>query len=994
MHGKPLLLTVAFLLVVGTATVFAAFQTGNSYHGFKLLEKRFVDEVNAECLLFEHEKSGARVLKIAADDPNKTFSIGFKTIPQSDAGTPHIMEHSVLNGSKNFPVKSPFDVLLKGSLNTFLNAMTGSDVTIYPVASMNEKDYFNLMHVYLDAVFYPRIYDDPRILKQEGWHHELAETDGEVVYKGVVYNEMKGAFSSPSRELYYQAYKHLFPETAYGYSSGGYPQAIPSLTYEDFVDFHRTYYHPSNSYIFLYGDADVNQELEFINETYLSNYERSNKKVEMPVQPSFAAPKQVTAHYSISEEADVEDQTYLSKSYVIGRGDDRALVMALQVLREVLVNSESAPLRLALQDAEIGRDVSSYVDDIKQNVFMITVQNANPEEQNAFDEVIQTTLAQVVRDGLDKEAVEGAINRMEFRLREGDDAQKGLTYNFQALAGWWYANDPFVSLEYEEPLAQVKTALETNYLEQIIQDHMLDNPHALTLVLEPKPGLESEINDAVEAELQEYKEQLTEEQRDALVKETQALIEYQKREDSPEALATIPLLDIQDINPKAEWYDVQEKEITEVPVLHYDEFTNNVVYTRLMFDARVLPQEKIPYTALLAEVMGSMNTTNYTYGDLDNALNIHTGGFSTYLNTYLKERSDEQLVPKFVVSCKSMNSKIDKMMELMAEIINESVYSDSERLEAVLTRHQSRLDARIKSDGLGYARTRLASYFSNDGMFDELTSGVTYYQFVTELVEQYDERSQEIVEHLQEVAALLFTRDNMLVTLTCDDKDVPAFAEQLMPFVETLESNPPESQTWAFDFDKKNEGLLSASKVQYVLQGYDFKKLGHEWDGKMRVLNQVLSRDYLQNTIRVIGGAYGGFSSFSENGQVYFASYRDPNLTETLENYRASTDFIKEFEADDEAMTRFIIGTVARMDRPLTPSEKGNVAVRYHLEGVTQADKQLERDAVLATSPEDIRAMQSLVADILSQDAYCVYGSEEKIKEAKQVFGELVELAQ
>ncbi|RQW03962.1 peptidase, partial [candidate division KSB1 bacterium] len=530
-------------------TVYADFEKGQSYFGFELKEKKFVQEVNATCLLFEHTQSGARLLKIAADDDNKTFSIAFKTVPESDAGTPHIMEHSVLNGSKNFPVKSPFDVLAKGSLNTFLNAMTGSDITIYPVASMNDKDYFNLMHVYLDAVFNPLIYDDPRILKQEGWHHELTDAEAPIVYKGVVYNEMKGAYSNPVRELEYQVGRHLFPDNAYRFSSGGYPKAIPSLSLEAFLDYHRKYYHPSNSYIFLYGDADLSAELEFIDREYLSSYQRSDAKVSLPLQQPFAAMKKATAFYPVAAEADTVEQTYLAVSYVCGTNIEQKLTTALDILADVLVNQESGPVRIALQKQGIGKDVRAMVDPMQQNVFQIYVQNANPHESDRFLGVIRETLTQLVSDGLDKQAAEGTLNRLEFRLREGDDAQKGLTYNFRALNGWFFADDPFLSLEWEKPLAAIKKEMQEGYLEKVIQDYLLDNQHALLLTMKPKPGLEALLNDEVSQELGAFKASLSPEEIGRLVEETRELLDYQQREDDPTALATIPMLDLRDINP-------------------------------------------------------------------------------------------------------------------------------------------------------------------------------------------------------------------------------------------------------------------------------------------------------------------------------------------------------------------------------------------------------------------------------------------------------------
>ncbi|MFC2087986.1 insulinase family protein [Calditrichota bacterium] len=987
-------LSLSLLLILAFSfALHAEYNVGESYHGFKLKDKHFVKEVNADCYYFEHEKSGARLLKIAADDPNKTFSISFKTVPESDAGTPHIMEHSVLNGSKNFPVKSPFDVLSKGSLNTFLNAFTGKNITSYPVASMNDKDFFNLMYVYLDAVLNPLIYDDPRILNQEGWHHELTHKDSAAVYKGVVYNEMKGAFSSPTRELDYQIYKELFPDNAYRYSSGGYPQAIPTLTRADFLNFHKKYYHPSNSYIYLYGNADLDKELQFIDAEYLSKYEKSDAKGFFPLQKPFKEMKKINAYYSAAEDAKTEDQTYLALNYVSGLNTDQKLLFALQILDEVLVSSESAPLRLALQEAGIGKEVNAYVDDLKQNVFQIVVQNANPDDTDKFYALVTDKLKEIVKNGLDENAVEGTLNRIEFNLREGDDAQKGLTYNYQAMNSWFFADDPFPGLEYEKPLAELKETIKEGYLESVIKKYFIDNNHVLLLTMQPKPGLEKENDAKIAKELDEFTATLSDKDKETLVKETNELIDYQKREDSEEALATIPLLDIKDINRDVEWYDVSEQKVLDVPVIYHETFTNSVVYTRLNFDLQVLPVDMIPYTALLAEVMGSLNTENYTYGDLDNALNKHTGGFNTSLTSYLKDRNDKNLMPKFVVSSKAMNNKIDKMFELIEEIVNKTNYTDKDRLKAILTRHQSRLDSRIKRDGLGYARTRMQSYYSNQGMFNELRNGIEYYWFVTDLVDNFEEKADDIISNLSNIVSQLFTKENLVIGSTCSNSDFSDFLKQTENFINSLPSKKSNTKKWTFNPEKKNEGLLSASKVQYVIKGYDIKKLGYEWNGKIRVLNQILSREFIRNQVRVIGGAYGGWTSFSPTGQAYFGSYRDPNLSKTLENYDSSPGYLNDFTADDQTMTRFIIGTISRLDQPMTPSEQGNLAFRRSLEGTTKSYVQEEREAVLATTVEDIKSMKQMVSDVLSQNNYCVYGNEEKLKSEKDLFKELVKLS-
>ncbi len=791
LNRKTLLSFIGIFFMLLTINSFAQYEVGQDYHGFKLLKKEFVKEVNAECYYFIHVKSGARLLKIAADDPNKTFSIAFKTVPQSDCGTPHIIEHSVLNGSKNFPVKSPFDVLAKGSLHTFLNAMTGSDMTIYPVASMNDKDYFNLMHVYLDAVFNPLVLHDKRIFEQEGWHYEEDSVNSPVQYNGVVYSEMKGAFSNPERELNYDMYKNLFPDNCYGFSSGGYPMTIPHLTYENFIKFYKRFYHPSNSYIFLYGNADLDKELKFIDSNYLSNYNKIDVNSDIPLQKPFKVMKDVTTYYSATGGSDTTNQTYLSLSFVIGLNTNRALVMSLNMLSDLLVNQESAPIRLALQKAGIGKDVNAWVDDIEQNVFNITVQNANPAEKEKFKEIVFNTLKDVAKNGLDSLAVQGALNRAEFNLREGNDAQKGLSYNFKAIPTWFFENDPFPGLEYEKSLAKLKSGINKNSLEDIIKTDMIDNPHSLLLTCVPKPGLEKINDEKIDKELSDYKASLSKQQVKEVVQNTKDLKAYQKKEDSPEALAKIPLLSLKDINPEAQWYSLDKQTVDNIPVLAHNEFTNGVVYAKLNFDMRVLPENLIPYAALLSEVMGSMNTENYSYSDLEKQLNINTGGFNTYLNCYAKNMSDSSLIPKFVVSSKAMNDKIGKMFDLMSEIVNKTKYADKDRLKEVLTRDESRIEANAKSNGYHYAQTRLTSYISNQGMFNELTDGVSYYRFISGLAKNYDTKSDEIISSLVKTAKLLFTKDNCIAAVTCAEEDMPRYLKEFgIMLISLLKVNP------------------------------------------------------------------------------------------------------------------------------------------------------------------------------------------------------------
>lgn len=970
----------------------ATYISNSIYNGFRLLEQHFIDEVNANCLYFEHVKSGARLFKIMADDDNKTFCIGFKTLPGSDNGAPHIMEHSVLNGSKNFQVKSPFDVLLKGSLSTFLNAFTSKDYTMYPVASINDKDYFNLMYVYLDAVFNPLIYNDIRILQQEGWHYELTAKEEPVIYTGVVYNEMKGAFSDPHRELWYQVFRHLFPDSPYGFESGGHPDAIPTLTYQDFIAFHQKYYHPGNSYIYLYGNADLEKELAFINTAYLDGFQRTSDQITLADQDPFNEMKVATEYYPVVEGADCTNQTFLTWNFVAGPNTDLALTMALDILCEVLVNQESAPVRLALQEAGIGQDVSASSSNFKQHALQIVAMNANPGDKQRFLEIIQQTLAQVISDGLDKQEIEGVINRMEFRLREGDDAQKGLTCLNHSLARWFFGDDPFSGLQYEKTLREVKKALTENFLEKIIEKYFLDNPHSLLLSLEPAPGLDKTRSALVEKELAAYKASLTDLEINALVENTRDLIAFQQRDDSAEALASVPSLKIGDIDPNTIPIEMKEEYLDEVPCISHSQFTNGVIYMNLCFDLQVVPQELIPFAALLSNMIGNLDTEHYTYGELNKTLNIHTGGFYTSLRTYAQGLSDQSILPKFMVSSKTMHYKTEKLLELTSEILTGTSYRDANRIKTLLSRHQSHLDAQMKGNGFQVANRRLSSYFSNQGMISELTGGASYYWFVTDLLRDFDQNTSQVISKLELVAKLLFNRENLVVSATCARNDRELFYQFLQPFLLQLPAAGYEIKEWEFDTENRNEGLLAASNVQYVIQGYNFKKLGYTWNGRMSVLNQILSTDWLQTQIRVIGGAYGGFCSISPSGNLTFNSYRDPNLGATFETFKNTVEYLQTFDADEQAMTRYIIGTIAEMDTPLTPSQIGNKALSMYFTKLSDADRQRDRDDVLSTDPSHIREFSRLIADVLKQDAVCVYGNAEKLTSEKHLFKTLIPL--
>ncbi len=962
------------------------------HSAYVLKSEKFIREVNAHCQLLEHTKSGARILKIAADDPNKTFSIAFTTLPESDAGTPHILEHSVLNGSLNFPVKSPFDQLSKSSLNTFLNAMTADDFTVYPVASMNTKDYFNLMHVYLDAVFNPRIYSDDRIFKQEGWHYEINDPSEPIEYKGVVYNEMKGSFSNPEREMFYQIQQKLFEENRYRFSSGGRPGEIPSLTREAFLDFHRRNYHPSNSYIFLYGDAPVNKELEFIHTHYLSHYNRMEAVAPMPVASPFKQIKEHSGYYAVTETDSIEQQTYLSISWIIGTGTDSVMNMALNILAEVLVNQESAPIRKAMQQAGIGKDIYASCHTMMQNMFSIVVLNANASDKQKCIEIIFDVLRETVNNKLNEEILKGTLNRVEFRLREGNDAQKGINYLMRCMPGWIYSGDPFLPLEYENILFLLKDAIDRNYLENMIQKEMVENTTALIYVHEPLQGLEKQNDEKVRAELEHVKSNMTRPDIQKIIEDTRSLIQYQQEEDTPEALTTIPFLKIEDIDPETKWYQPERTSIANIPHLFFDTFTNGIVYMQFWFNLKVIPEDQIPYVSLITQLIGKLSAGPYSYDQLDTEINLNTGGFNASIQTLLPGNNENEMMPRFRLNLKTTSEKLDKALDLTEMIINHTVFDDSERLYELLKRHQSQVENHMMQNGYAVANIRLESYYSQRGQLLDKTRGLDYYRFITRLTGQFSTLGTEIAALLKQIYQLIFSKNNLIAGVTCNESDFKSYSRAFGVFAEKAVNLPVVEQKWTLNPQPLNEGFSTSSKVQYVLQGFNFMKAGMAWNNKWHVLNQILSTDWLQTQVRVIGGAYGGYAHMNRQGSVYFASYRDPNLKQTLDIYKNTADYLDQFEADSDTMTRYIIGTMANLDYPLTPAEKGDQAFRWYFERMTRDLLQTERDEVLSTKADDIRNSGSMIREIISKQVYCVYGNESVIEKHKDLFRNIVRL--
>ena len=961
-------------------------------HGFRLLKQQTVPEIDAKGYAFVHEKSGARLFFLENDDDNKVFSISFRTTPADDTGVAHIVEHSVLCGSRKYPLKEPFVELVKGSLNTFLNAMTFPDKTMYPVASRNDKDFQNLMDVYLDAVFYPVMKETPEIFQQEGWHYEIESAAEPLRYSGVVYNEMKGALSSPDDVLENKVMLSLYPDTTYGFESGGDPDAIPTLTYEGFCAFHSRYYHPSNSYIYLYGALDIEEKLAYLDREYLSSFDRIEPHSEIALQTPFGEMVRQEAAYSISEGEKESEKTFLALSWLVGEADDAEAMLALDILQHALLQTEAAPLKKALMDAKIGKDVSSSFEDaLRQPYMSLIVTGSEAERADELCSLTEKELRRLVDGGIDKTLLEASINRLEFKVREADfgTSPKGLVYNIKIMNSWLYDADPALYLYYEELFQRMREGLKGRYFEEVLEKRLLKNTHRSLVVLKPSKTLSAERDKALAEALEKKKQSFTSEEIEGIVEMNKRLKERQESPETPEALATIPLLALSDIRSEVEKLPLVEREIEGCKTLFSDVFTNKIAYINLWFDAQGVPQEHIPYLYLLTGLLDAVDTESHTYAELSNISNLHTGGISYENSAIARTGEPDSCLPLFRVRARAFVRKLPELFSFLAEVLTESKFTDKKRLEELCGQCRAVLEARVMSASQRSMAARIASYLSPAGAYNEQAM-LSFYSFVADITDHFDERFEELSRTLASLLPLVFTQGGLTIGVTLSKDEYGAFAEEAQKFCRRLPQEKAKPQRYSFDVRAKNEGILSSSRVQYVGKAANFLRLGFSYTGSMDVLETILRYDYFWTKIRVQGGAYGAFTQISRVGTLFFSSYRDPNLKETLDVFDKTADYLASFDVSDREMVKFIIGTISTLDVPLTPQLKGSVAQDRFFRQLTDADRQKTRDEILATRQEDIRALAAVVDACMKENILCVFGNEEKLKENAGLFGSLL----
>ncbi len=983
---------------------------------YEVVERHALADLRAEGYVLRHRKSGARIVLLPNEDSNKVFFIGFRTPPADSTGVAHIIEHTVLCGSREFPIKDPFIEAAKGSLNTFLNAMTYPDKTMYPVASTNEKDFENLMHIYLDAVFRPNIYSNENIFRQEGWHYEVQDSAAgeggvsdqeaagqrelpELTVNGVVYNEMKGVMSSPDDVLNDAVLASLYPDTTYALVSGGDPQVIPDLTYRQYLDFHSRYYHPSNAYIYLYGDMDMEERLRFLDEHYLSDYDFLKVDSEIRPQKTFTQPVECEKTYSILPEEDPRGKAFLSWNAALPIHGDAGKILAFKILDYVLCDAEGAPIKEALREKGIGETVESlYEPGIYQPYYSIAAKYTDPEEKEAFEATIRETLQRLVREGIDRKALLAGINFHEFHYREADFGSypKGLVYGLDLMDTWLYDDrQVWCNLELGSCFDELKKKAESGYFESMIQEYLLDNTHRSTVLLLPVQGLSERMEREQRARLADYARGLSREEWQEIRKAEESLREWQNTPDSEEAMASIPVLERSDLDqtPTLPVTRVLHGEGDGCTVLAHPAPTNGITYLDLCFDVTELDGGQLQQLGIYKILLGAMDTKAHSYQELDNEINIATGGLTPAISGFPNRHDPEHFRILFELSAKVMDPRRKDALDLAGEILLETDWSDTNRMREILEEERASMKAELASAGHSTAAMRAGSMISSLGAIMDDAAGIGLYRLLDEICSNFEKYEKTLPEQMRSLSRLVICRERFFADLTAEEECLSEADSQLQDFCRRLPGNGKAASVLSRSKEavrrpnpRCREGYTTAGQIQFVCRAGNFVRRGLPFRGDLRVLRVILGYDYLWTKVRMLGGAYGCMSSFGQTGTSYFVSYRDPKLQETIAVYEEAADYIRNFQADEKTMTKYVIGAISALDRPLTPSMLGKYSKSCCLTGVTPEDLAAERWQILRCSTGEVREMAEYIQAFLDDGILCVVGSAAKLREAEGIF--------
>ena len=955
--------------------------------GFKLVREEEIPEINTRAQLYRHRATGAEVLSLQNDDENKVFGITFRTPPHDSTGLPHIMEHSVLGGSLKYPVKEPFVELLKGSLNTFVNAMTFPDMTMYPVASQNVQDLYNLIDVYLDAVFYPRI--TPHTLQQEGWHYDLASLDDPLTLKGIVFNEMKGAYSSPDYLLYRHSQHSLFPDTPYGLDYGGDPAEIPNLTYQQFKLFHETYYHPANARIFFYGDDDPEKRLSLL-EAYLDDWKPIVIESKIPLQPHFDRPRQITIPYDAGDEDSGAGRAMLTMNWILMENRDPATALGLTILEHILVATPASPLRKALIDSGLGEDLAGtgLNDQMRQVTFSTGLKGMAVEDADKVGELILQTLASLAQEGIEMDAVEASVNTIEFGLRENNTGNypRGLFLMISSLSTWLYGGDPLAPLAFEAPLRSIKEQLASGepYFETLISDCFVENPHRTTVILEPDATVRQRQETAEAERLAQVRAAMSSDELKGVIENSRELERIQATPDSPEALATIPTLTLADLDRQNKLIPLDMLQEGESTILYHDLFTNGIVYLDVGFNLHTLPQDLLPYVPLFGQALVKIGIETEDFVKLSQRIGRKTGGIWPATVCSAVKGAREGAAWLFMRG-KATVEGADDLLEILRDILLTVKLDNPERFRQMILESKARKEANLAPRGHQVVNTRLKSHFDEAGWAAEQMDGVNSLFFVRQLVEQVENDWPAVLEKLEELRRILLNRDTMLCNVTLDEANWAQFRPKLASFVAALPAAPAELAQWSPEYSPAFEGLTIPAKVNYVAKGAKLYEHGYQLHGSISVIANYVGMTWIWERVRVQGGAYGGYCLFDQRSGVWgFLSYRDPNLIGTLENYDGTSQFLRQLDLSEEELTKSIIGAIGRMDACQLADAKGYASMVRYLVNESDEERQAFREEVLSTTVADFNAFAEVLERVNESGLVVAMGSQEAIEQANE----------
>ena len=955
---------------------------------FALIQEQEIPELNSTVRYYVHKKTGARLLSVINDDENKVFSINFRTPLENSTGVAHIIEHAVLGGSEKYPVKEPFVELLKSSLATFVNAMTFPDKTCYPIASQNEQDFYNLIDVYMDAVLYPLLSE--QTFMQEGWHYELNDLSDPLAYQGVVFNEMKGAYSSPDNVLADVIQKSLFPKHVYGVDAGGDPRHIPDLTHEYFKNFHAKYYHPSNSFIFFYGNDDPEKRLKLM-EGYLKPYKKQRVKSQIPLKKPFKRPKSLKYPYDAGQDADIKKKHYVTVNWVLPDTSDTVLSFSLRILGHILIGTPASPLRKALLDSGIGEDLAGLglETDLRQMIFSTGLKGTRTRDAKKVEALIFDTLKTIVQDGIDPDTIAASLNTTEFTLRENNTGSfpRGISLMFRSLATWLHDDDPTKLLAFEAPLAAIKANLasDNRYFEKLIQTHLLDNSYRTTVRLQPDPEAGARFEEDETARLAAIRETMSEEQLKQVIKNTQDLKTMQETPNSQEALDTIPVLKLEDIEKEAGTIPIEISEMQDAKVLYHDIFTNGIVYLDLGFDLHALPKELIPLSSLFTNALLEMGTKTEDYVKLLQRIGKSTGGIHGSMAASAVIGSSES-VAKLFLRGKATVEQSSELLNILKDILLTVDLDNKERFKQIVTEEKAGLESALVPRGHAFVAQRLRAQFNETGWVQDQMGGISYLFYLRELEKTIDKKWPSVLEKLETIREALVNRHVMLCNVTVDAAGWDSFKPTLDSFLSALPVKEARLSSFGFQAATAKEGLAIPAQVNYVGKGVNLYDQGFESDGATLVVNGYLGNTYLWDKIRVQGGAYGAFGLFDDITGVYtFLSYRDPNLASTIENYNKAGEFLKSLDSSrlsDSELTKAIISTIGDLDSYQLPDAKGYTSMMRHLIGRTDILRQKLRDQVLSTNGEDFISFGEALEKAAQSEAMAIMGSQSALEEA------------